>query len=216
MNTLDSRYLSAGDCFGQKFPVAGEVRYFLSAGGELVPTADKRSDGGFLIQVRPAPSGAKSQQHNVQVTRNENGLEASPATLEIQAGDGILWYTTDSTIAGFHVAGAGMEFRFSSARIEKDAMYTHAFGVPGKYEWCDPNGSGIHGTVEVDNAIHRNADERSQWYESLKKPATFEIKNHKSSPESVKIVVGQTVFWSISDSPGIAITDDRLLPSRPK
>ena len=216
MNTLDSRSLRTGDCFGQKFSVPGEVRYFVSAGGELVPEARQRSEGGYILQVVKAASGAKSKQHNVHVTRKGNTLEASPAKLEIQAGDGVLWYTTDPTVTGFHVAGAGKEFHFSSACIETNAVYTHVFGVPGTYEWRDPHGTSIHGKVEVANVIHRNSDERSQWYESLKQPATFEIKGGKSSPASVKIVVGQTVFWSITDSKGVAITDSQLLPAKAK
>jgi plastocyanin len=216
MNTLDSRSLRTGDCFGQKFPVSGEVRYFVSAGAELVPEAGKRSEGGYILRVIPANSGSKTNQHNVQITRKGNRLEAAPAELEIHAGDGVLWYTTDPSVTGFHVAGAGKEFRFSSACIETDAVYTHVFGVPGTYEWRDPHGTGIRGSVEVENAAHCNSGERNDWYEALKKPAAFEIKAGKSSPASVKIVVGQTVFWSISDGKGIAITDSRLLPAQPK
>jgi plastocyanin len=211
MNSLDSRSLRTGNCFGQKFSVAGEVRYFLSAGGELVPMADQRSEGGFVIDVKPAVAGAKSQQHNVHVTRKGNTLEPSPAKLEIHAGEGVLWYTTDPAISGFHVAGAGKDFHFSSACMEKDAVFTHVFGVPGKYEWRDAHGSGVHGRVEVENATPVSCEERKQWYEQLKKPATFEVKGGKSSPESVKIVVGQTVFWSINECKGMAITDSRLV-----
>ena len=214
MNTLDSRSLRTGDCFGQKFPVPGDVRYFVSAGGQLVPDAGKRSEGGYILHVVPAAAGSKSKQHNVQITRNGNTLEASPAKLEIQAGDGVLWYTTDPSVTGFHVAGAGKDFHFSSACIETDAVYTHAFGVPGTYEWRDPHGTGVRGSVEVANPIASNSDECSQWYESLKKPATFEIKGGKSSPASVQIVAGQTVFWSITESKGVAITDSRLLPAQ--
>jgi len=216
MNALDSRSLRTGNCFGQKFSAPGEVRYFLSVGGEIVPAADQRYEGGFTISVKPAAAGAKSQQHNVHVTRKGNTLEPSPAKLEIQAGEGVLWYTTDPAVAGFHVAGASKDFHFSSACIEKDAMFTHAFGVPGKYEWRDPHGSGIHGCVEVENAVPSCSEERNAWYESLKKPAAFEVKGGKSSPEKVKIVVGQTVFWSINESKGVAITDSRLLRPQSK
>jgi plastocyanin len=216
MNALDSRSLRTGNCFGQKFSVPGEIRYFLSAGGEMVPTADQRSEGGFVIHVKPAAAGANAQQHTVQVTRNGNALEPSPSKLEIYAGEGVMWYTTDPTVSGFHVAGASKDFKFSSACIEKDAVFTHAFGVPGKYEWRDPHGSGIHGCVEVENAAPVSCEERRQWYESLMKPAAFEVKGGKSSPESVKIVVGQTVFWSISESRGVAITDNRLLRPQTK
>lgn len=209
MNSLDSRSLRIGNCFGQRFTVPGEVRYFLSPGGALVPAADQRSEGGFVINVKPA--AGKAEQHNVQVIRKGKSLEPSPAKLEIQEGDGVLWYTTDSTIGGFHVTGAGKGFHFNSAFIEKEAIFTHVFGVPGKYEWRDAFGSGIKGSVVVESVSCAGSEDRNKWYESLKKPATFEVKGGKSSPESVKIVVGQTVFWSISDSNGLAISDSRLL-----
>jgi plastocyanin len=209
MNSLDSRSLRIGNCFGQKFTVPGEVRYFLSPGGDLVPSADQRAEGGFVINVGPA--AGKTEQHNVQVVRKGRALEPSSARLEIHAGDGVLWYTTDPTIGGFHVAGAGKGFRFNSASIEKDAIFTHVFGVPGKYEWRDAFGSGIGGSVLVENVSCASSEERNKWYELLKKPATFEVKGGKSSPESLKIVVGQTVFWSISDCKGLAISDSRLL-----
>ncbi len=210
MNALDSRSLRVGDCFGQKFPVADKVRYFISAGGELVPAAEEREDGGFVIHVKPAAKGGATEQHNVQVTRQGNTLKPSSAELEIHAGDGVLWYTTDASVGGFHVAGAGEKFKFSSACIEKDAVYTHVFGVPGKYEWSDPHGSGLHGHIEVEEVKVTCTEDRSRWYESLKKPASFEVKDGKSSPKSVKIVVGQTVFWSIGNCKGVAITDTQL------
>ena len=113
MNALDSRSLRTGNCFGQKFSVPGEIHYFLSAGGEMVPAAGERSEGGFVIVVKPAAAGRKSQQHNVQVTRNGNDLEPSPAKLEIHAGEGVLAHGAlevgagDGAVAGkircFHV-----------------------------------------------------------------------------------------------------------------
>jgi plastocyanin len=216
MKTLDSRYLQTGNCFGQKFSKPGEVRYFLSPGAELVPAADQRSDGGFVIRVTPAASGAQTQQHNVQVKRNGKSLAASPAELEIQAGDGVLWYTTDPSITGFHVAGAGEDFQFTSARMENDAVYTHAFGIAGTYEWRDPHGSGVHGTIEVENPTVVSTEDRNRWYETVQKPVTVTIKGATSSPESVKISLGQTVFWLVEGTKGVAITDSRLLASQPK
>jgi plastocyanin len=214
MNTLDSRSLRIGDCFGQRFTTPGEVRYFLSAGTELIPAAQHHSDDGHLIRVNPAVSGAMPQQHNVHVVRKGHTFQPSIVELEIRAGDGVLWYTTDASIVGFHVAGAGETFHFSSASLQKDAIYTHVFGSPGKYEWRDPSDSGLYGSIEVEAVLHHSSEERAAWYESLKKPATFEIKGRESSPSSVKIVVGQTVFWSIDGCEGVAITDSQLLSPR--
>ncbi len=209
MHTLDSRSLRLGDCFGQKFPVPADIRYFVSA-AELLPRAENRTEGGHIIKVLPAVEGSEPQQHNVVVARNQGQLTVEPSRLEIHAGDGVLWHTTDPEVAGFHVAGSGEDFQFNSARIRGEAVFTHAFGVPGRYEWIDPNGSGVGGTIEVEAMTCKGSEERDRWFEMLKKPAGIKIKGKKSSPAAVSITVGQTVFWSITDSPGVAILDKRL------
>lgn len=209
MNTLDSRTLRLGDCFGQRFPKPGSVRYFVTTGG-IYPGADTRSEGGYVIKVKAAPKGAAPKQYNVTVSRKDNALVVTPDELEIQAGDGVLWFTTDSSLAGFHVSGAGDGFKFDSALMQQDALYTHVFGVPGVYEWSDPNGSGAAGSVEVENVGPCNDKERDEWFERLKIPAGFEIAGKVTKPRKVKITVGQTVFWSIEKSAGVAITDVRF------
>jgi hypothetical protein len=57
----------------------------------------------------------------------------------------------------------------------------------------------------------KRAEDRDQWFETLQKAGAIKIKGKSSSPASVKIVVGQTVFWSVTESPGVAITDGRLV-----
>jgi len=209
MHTLDSRSLQVGNCFGQKFPVVGEVRYFVSA-GPMIPSASVQTEGGYLIEVMPA-GGEQPKQYNVAVTMKDGALTVSPEKLQIHVGDGVLWHTTDPAVAGFQVAGAGKGFRFDSASIQNDAVFTHAFGVPGKYEWTDPNGSGVGGTIDVAPLAMKSPDDRDAWFETLKKPGAVKIKGKSSSPANVKIVVGQTVFWSVMESPGVAITDRRLV-----
>jgi hypothetical protein len=46
--------------------------------------------------------------------------------------------------------------------------------------------------------------------------AAFEIKGGKVSPHKLEIVVGQTVFWKVSDGEGISVVDKRLLGASPK
>jgi plastocyanin len=212
MHTLDSRLLRLGNCFGQRFSSPGEVRYFVSL-GDLIPSARTRAEGGHLIKVRPAAEGAPSQQHTVVVSRDSGSLTVSPSELEIQAGDGVLWHAADAMVSGFNVAGGSANFYFNSARIENDAVFTHTFGVPGRYEWTDPNGSGVNGTIEVIAFGGKRAEERDQWFEMLKKPAGIKITGKAASPASVTIMVGQTVFWSIAHSAGVAITDKRFCRS---
>jgi len=212
MHTLDSRLLRLGNCFGQRFSSPGDVRYFVSLGG-LVPSAGTRTEGGYLIKVRPATEGTSSQQHTVTVSHDSGSLKVSPSELEIHAGDGVLWHVADAMVGGFNVAGTSADFHFNSARIHHDAVFTHTFGVPGTYEWLDPNGSGVSGTIEVIAFGGKSAEERDRWFEMLKRPAGIKITGKAASPASVTIMVGQTVFWSIADSAGVAITDKRFCRS---
>jgi plastocyanin len=209
MHTLDSRHLNLGNCFGQRFPKVGEVHYFVSL-GETIPGAAARSEGGHIITVRPARVGVAPEQRDVVVSVDNGSLSVAPSRLEIYAGDSVLWYTASPQVTGFQVAGYGPNFEFNSARMQDDAVYTHAFGTPGSYEWHDPNGSGASGIVNVEGFSHKGYAGNDRWFELLTTPATFEINGNKSSPASVDIVVGQTVFWSISKSPGIAVSDKRL------
>jgi plastocyanin len=209
MHTLDSRSLRLGNCFGQRFSAPGDVRYFVSA-GELIPSARLQKEGGFLIKVQPAVAGAATAQHNVEVKMDCGSLTPSPSKLEIHAGDGVIWHTSDPQVNGFQVSGTGEDFYFSSAHIRNDAVFTHVFGVPGSYEWIDPNGSGVSGTITVEAFTGKTTDERDQWFKKLEKGAGIKIKGKAASPASINILVGQTVFWSIADSAGVAITDKRL------
>jgi len=216
MNTLDSRSLNPGDCFAQKFTVPGEVRYFVAAGGGIagVPARAAQNEG-FLIDVRSkSPSGAGAgAQHTVTVRREKGELKIDPAHLTIETGDFVLWYSTDGSVGGFGVAGEGSNFSFSSARMTSDAIYTHAFGVPGRYEWIDLVGGQVAGVVYVQAPDVKTIHDQNRWYQMLAQPASFEISGHTLTPKSVNIVVGQTVFWSIRQTSGVSVTDARLDPS---
>lgn len=216
MNSLDSRALRLGDCFAQQFPTPGQIRYFVGT-GTLFPGVHTRASEveGLLIEVKPkSPGAAAAKQYNVVVKTSGNALAVDPERLSIEAGDAVLWYTADPAVAGFVVAGEGPNFRFDSARITNGAIYTHAFGSPGRHEWVDANGGPVSGAVDVRPVDVKTAEDRDRWYEILKKPAAFEIKGDKATPAAVEITVGQTVFWSVTGSAGIGITDARLVRSQ--
>ena len=217
MNTLDSRSLRVGDCFAQKFATEGEVRYFVSSGSDVIGArARAEQKEGFVLEVRPKKSGGAAAQHNVSVSRKGDELTVSPEKLSIEVGDFVLWHTQDSSLGGFSVAGEGPKTSFSSFRIQGDAVFTHAFGTPGKYQWMDPLGSKVAGIVEVRAFEARSQGDHDRWYEMLSKPEGFEITSQESRPKAVEIIVGQTVFWSVQKTSGVAIVDARLLPQQPK
>ncbi len=212
MNTLDSRSLRLGDCYAQKFATPGEMRYVVTAGSHGGGAAPKEGSGeGYVIEVKAKQGGGAAKQHNVAVKRaHRGGLTIEPEKLTIEAGDTVLWYTTDPDVGGFSVDGSSKEFSFGNGALKSEAIYTHAFGVAGSIEWVDPLNGKVAGKVEVRPVELKNERERQRWYEALAKGAAFEIRDGKATPESVEVSVGQTVFWKVWDSHGVQIVDKRL------
>jgi plastocyanin len=131
-------------------------------------------------------------------------------------GDTVLWSTTDPSASAFAVRVSGERFSFNSQALRAEAIFTHAFGLLGTHEWADPTNPGISGTVEVKSVAPKTDAEKQAWLDSLSKGAAFEIKGGKVSPHKLEIVVGQTVFWKVSDGEGISVVDKRLLGASPK
>jgi plastocyanin len=206
MNSLDSRSLRIGDCYAQKFDIEGEVRYALSH-SYLTRALDKDD---FLITVNKRAQKGEPAQHTVHVTSKNGELTPDLNPLEIASGDIVLWYTTHPSVLGFAVTGVGPKFAFGSGALRAEGVYTHAFGVPGTFDWVNPLDPKIYGSVDVKAVDARDAKQLKAWYALLEKPAAFEIKDGKVSPKRVDIVVGQTVFWKVWNGDGVAITDKRL------
>jgi plastocyanin len=207
MNTLDSRHLRLGDCFAQKFTTKGKIQYFLSSGSA------KAGDGNLIEVIQKTGTG-DPKLYTVVVKRGGAGLVADPDNLKIEVGDNVLWHTGDATVTGFAVDGTGPGFTFSSGALRNEAVFTHAFGIAGNYEWIDPLHGQLSGVVEVQAVVARTEAERKRWYETLKKDPkpseAFQIKNGKVSPAKLQVMVGQTVFWKVWDGNGMAIVDKRL------
>jgi plastocyanin len=215
-NSLDSRFLQAGDCFGQRFSSPGRVHCFIGASAaNTAPIADSHQE--FLIEVAPKTSVANAAPKQVTVAVKSNGkggLKVDAQQIVIEAGDGILFYASDPATGGFSVIGTGTNIHFDSSRIQNDAVYTHIFGTPGRFEWSDIDNPQLSGVVEVRPTQLSSADERRAWLETLKTPAVFEIRGAQCSPPAVMIVPGQTVFWTVTDSAGIAVVDRQLQRTR--
>ncbi len=214
MHSLDSRSLSLGNCFGQKFPAPGDVRYIVTAGQPL-SSALAQDETTFHIHVLPAAAGTTPQQHDVIVGFADGKFNLTPPELEVHAGDGVLWHTTTRGGPGFQVSGQASGFSFTSAHLRGEAIYTHAFAVPGLYEWHDPHGGGASGTVQVSAFEAKDASDRDRWFELLKQPITVEIHGNEARPSALHIVLGQTVFFIVKEGDGIAITDKRLTAASP-
>ncbi|HSS20245.1 MAG TPA: hypothetical protein VLL54_09230 [Pyrinomonadaceae bacterium] len=208
MNTLDSRFCRDGDSFGQKFSQPGKYIYDFN-----LPGLDQLNKEGarFSINVSGADKDKKeSKQHFVTVRYREKHFEADPPQLEIAAGDFVMWSSDDAGTPGFSISGHSDKNRFSSAAMEQEAVYTHAFGLPGEIEWGDANGKGASGKVIVRMPPTKSEKEMDAFKEVLKKGTVVVIGADKASPAQVEIYVGQTVFFAVEKAAGITITDRRL------
>jgi plastocyanin len=212
MTNLDSRYLALGDCFAQIFPAAGNIRYRLSMGLPWFANAEATGANAFDLEVRPRSSKKAPPSHKtVLVKRTDNGLAAEPAAVSIEAGDTVVWYTSDKTLQGFSVLGSGEKFSFNSASITGESAYTHVFGLPGTYQWVDAIHHSVRGVIRVKPFDATGEAGRREWLEAMKKPLSIEITGHQVTHAELDIVVGQTVFWHVKKSQGISITDARLV-----
>jgi plastocyanin len=209
MNSLDSRFLRLGDCYAHKFGKPGTARYVLSAAaGHCMPTGD----GAYTITVGPrASKAATSRQHNVLVRLKNSILVAEPPALHIDAGDMVLWHTPDGAAHGFAVIGEGDAGNFNSGALTDESVYTHAFGLPGLYEWVDAHGGRVRGQILVKTVEAKKLNDCKKWLEALGNGSLITINGEKAEPKQVEILAGQTVFWAVQKASGISITDAKLL-----
>jgi plastocyanin len=210
MDTLDSRSLRNIDCFAQMFSAPGQAYYRISmAAGSCLPVG---KEGAFQININARPAGGQEgHQFNVSVHMDGHQLVAEPPSLEIEAGDTVLWNTSDPHVQGFAVQGEGPDGSFDSSAMSFSAIYTHAFGSPGEYKWFDANGSDISGTIAVRSLDWNDPEQCRKWVDSLSEGVLIRIRDDRADPSQVEIVAGQTVFWAIERAPGISITDSRMV-----
>lgn len=205
MNTLDSRWLRHGDTFIQRFARVGRYTYDF---GRF-----PKERGRFLIQVKERSEKKRPQQHFVTVRQAKGGrvLDAVPRELSIEAGDVVLWSAENSAVPGYSIHGWGEgSDAFSSAAMTHEAVYSHAFGAPGVFDWRDPRNERIRGRVTVTVPQTEAPDAMEHFRELLGEGTVVLIKNHEVSPAEVTIIAGQTVFFAVEKGNGISITDTRL------
>lgn len=203
LNVLDSRAIGRTSCFAQRFMRPGTYAYNVMVGrGGAINTAYP-----FAILVEDGEKGEMAQ-HNVVVSQSETGLTVDEPKLRIRTGDLVLWSGNGLSVP-FAVAGE-REF-LSSERMVNECGYSHAFGTEGEYRWRDAHGSGLGGVVRVRNPKAGDAKALAKWRESLAEGSIVMIQDGKVHTPELEIMTGQTVFFAIVTSPGISVTDERLL-----
>jgi len=205
VDSFDSRALRIGDAFGQVFAKAGSITYRLTLPGG-VPVG-----GGEDLLIEVQKSTAGRVQHFVKVFFDEGNLLADPRRLIIGTGDVVLWSPVDSKVPAFRVVGSYQTGEvIDSGNPKTDAFYSHVFGLPGKYEWHDANGSGAKGDLAVSAARLTTPTDFEEYHallrnRSLAEKNVFHIKGSTVTPSSLSLKVGQTVFWVIEATKGVAV-----------
>jgi plastocyanin len=163
----------------------------------------------FTVNVIERCADTKMNQHLVSISSNGSAFHANPAELQVEAGDLVLWNLQgERTVPCAIVGDKGF---FNSARLANESGYSHAFGFAGEYRWCDAYGSGVGGVVRVRDPGCKNERDYEHWRELLAQGTVVMIHDGKADPAEVEIVIGQRVFFSVVQAPGISITDGRLL-----
>jgi plastocyanin len=224
---LDSRALRRVDCYGQRFMKPGEYRYALVPAG----TGDAAFDAPFVVVVldgegkeggkegdkdtgkdeRTDDVEARDErgfgQANVVVRADGKRLVAEPATVTVHVGDMVLWNSPDDR--PFAVRGA-KEF-FGSDRLVNESGYSHVFAVPGEVRWTDAYGSGLGGVVRVAEPKVGSMKELDAWRSRLAEGHAVIVADGRAEPAELDVVLGQTVFFVVTEGPGVSITDAALL-----
>jgi plastocyanin len=209
MNTLDSRFLQLGNCFGHRFSGSGTFGYSLSPlPASLAVHHGEQPDPAVVVTAAEAGAGGQ-RQHYVTVSAVSGTLRARPAQLQVTAGDLVVWSADKSVTSGFRVRGRIGEQLVDSAALRDESVFTHAFGLPGTYEWADANGSGLTGRVRV--AMPPDGTDQEEWLSRLEQGTLVHVRGDRAEPSSVDVLVGQTVVWAIQDAPGVSITDTSSL-----
>jgi len=204
-NHFDSRVLGQADCYGQRFMRVGVYPYNVVAGhGQAVST-----DRPFVIKVEDRGKTASMTQHNVTVLPQQRGFTVDKPEIAIAAGDMVVWHSSGAAPIPYAVIGD--QTFFNSYRMVNECGFSHAFGKPGQYRWTDAHGSGLSGTVIVRDPGCKTEADIKRWRLMLSQGTLVMIAEGKVDKPLVEILTGQSVFFAIVTSPGISITDTRLL-----
>jgi len=203
MDDLDSRRLTAADCYGRRFLRPGVYAYDVRA----VDDASAVPAHPFVIEVGAAAADS-ARQHAVVIRTGGDGLVAEPATVRVQAGDFVVWQAPEVSRA-FVIAGrAGC---LGNDPLRDHCRYSHAFARAGVYEWGDANGSGLDGVVNVVAPRVACDEDRRQRVGRLRSSVLVMIRGTRAEPPEVTIETGQRVYFAVLSSPGVTVTDVRFL-----
>ncbi|MEC8629911.1 MAG: hypothetical protein VXY73_07460 [Pseudomonadota bacterium] len=214
MNVLDSRILGPTNCFIQKITEPGEVVFETrKAAAGFLPLAEHMAHRVKVkdLKLSKAKMRARGGTHHIAVHSQKGAVQIGDTPGEVELGDALLFHNANRDGGGFAVSGRMGKQVFSSAELRDQAVFTHAFGLPGRYEWADANGSGVEGVIIVENDPAEGKRGAERAIERMSEGVLVHIVGDKVKPKELRIATGQTVFFAVEDTDGITITDKTLL-----
>lgn len=209
MYILDSRVISPVARFAQCFTQPGLYRYGFAP---LVLGRANTANMPFTINVKATGEPKRAgKQHDVIIGQDCGRLTPDRAELDIEVNDLVSWSACDTSTPGYSVSGYSETHSFNSAAMTVGAIYVHAFGSAGDFDWKDANGHSLSGQVRVTMPPATTAQEMEAYRDRLAKPAVVVINGEKAEPSKVEIVVGGVVYFIVEHAEGITITDCRLI-----
>lgn len=193
LDRFDSRALGRTDCYAQRFMKPGVYPYAIVPVGTQRMT-DRRP---FVVRVAEGAVGQQLAQRTLRISA-KHGRFSTDAEVTIQPGDVVMWNCPDASAPPYAVIGA--KPFFSSARLANGCGFTHAFGHPGDYHWIDVYGSGLEGVVHVRSPRLDTPEQAKRWQASLAQGTLVTISGTSAEPRAVEVEVGQTVFFSVTQS----------------
>ena len=214
MHALDSRNIGSVNCYIQKIIGSGDL--ILEVGKTSSGFLPMEDGKGVKSKVTALPENRKGEreggkQHVVPLTFSKNEFHININELKIEEGDAIIFHGGERKLPGFAIRGMIGKHSFCSTELVDQAVFTHAFGLPGRYEWRDANGSGVGGVITVVNEPSEGKDGAKRAMERLGEGVVVHIVGKKVAPQEVTISTGQTVFFAVEQTQGITITDVTLL-----
>jgi len=214
MHELDSRTLGPLNCFVQKVTEAGDFYFEIRQSSAGFCPVDEKSVTRVKVKANKADRAqmrTAGTQHTVPVSYKDGVFQAQEMPKDIVQGDAVLFHAAMRDAPDFAVTGQMGRTPFSSTELRDQAVFTHAFGLPGRYRWADANGADVGGVIVVENEPACGKAGAQRALERLSEGVLVHIVGNKVKPKELRITTGQTVFFAVEDCDGITITDVSLL-----
>jgi len=177
---------------------------------------DEVNAAKFEVKSLPAARRGERQggnQHVISLQFDGTQFSFDTKDMQVNEGDALVFHQSERQQPGFSVRGRVGDNEFSSTSLKDQAVFTHAFGLPGVYRWADANGSGIGGVITVKNEPGEGKLGAERSMKRMGEGVLVHIVGKKVEPQELTISTGQTVFFAVEKTDGITITDASLLKS---